>query len=85
MILQGFRTSEEVQRFGDMMDEMCYIVATKHGGSLKVLASPSKAVSSFPYCQHVDTQSHAHRARSIVINGHPWVMGVAHQSRMVCQ
>lgn len=33
---QGFRTPEEVQRFGDMMDEMCYIVATKHGGSLKV-------------------------------------------------
>lgn len=32
---QGFRTPEEVQRFGDMMDEMCYIVATKHGGSLK--------------------------------------------------
>ncbi len=33
---QGFRTPDEVQRFGDMMDEMCYIVATKHGGSLKV-------------------------------------------------
>jgi hypothetical protein len=24
-----------VQRFSDMMDEMCYIVATKHSGSLK--------------------------------------------------
>lgn len=24
-----------MQRFSDMMDEMCYIVATKHGGSLK--------------------------------------------------
>ena len=33
---QGFRSAEEVQRFSDMMDEMCYIVATKHSGSLKV-------------------------------------------------
>jgi D-lactate dehydrogenase len=32
---QGFRTPEEVERFGAMMDEMCYIVATKHSGSLK--------------------------------------------------
>ncbi len=32
---QGFRTPEEVQRFSNLMDEMCYIVATKHGGSLK--------------------------------------------------
>jgi len=32
---QGFRTPEEVKRFGDMMDEMCHIVATKHSGSLK--------------------------------------------------
>ena len=35
MHAQGFRTAEEVQRFSDMMDEMCYIVATKHSGSLK--------------------------------------------------
>ena len=35
-LLQGFRSAEEVQRFSDMMDEMCYIVATKHSGSLKV-------------------------------------------------
>ena len=34
---QGFRTPEEVERFGAMMDELCYIVATKHSGSLKVL------------------------------------------------
>ncbi len=34
--MQGFRSAEEVQRFSDMMDEMCYIVATKHSGSLKV-------------------------------------------------
>ena len=33
--MQGFRSAEEVQRFSDMMDEMCYIVATKHSGSLK--------------------------------------------------
>ena len=33
---QGFRTPEEVQRFGQLMDEMCYLVATKHSGSLKV-------------------------------------------------
>lgn len=32
---QGFRTPEEVKRFQDMMDEMCYIVAVKHSGSLK--------------------------------------------------
>ena len=34
-VCQGFRTPEEVKRFGDMMDEMCHIVATKHSGSLK--------------------------------------------------
>ena len=39
-LLQGFRSAEEVQRFSDMMDEMCYIVATKHSGSLKVQRSP---------------------------------------------
>lgn len=32
---QGFRNKAEVQRFSDMMDEMCHIVATKHSGSLK--------------------------------------------------
>ena len=32
---QGFRTKEEVQRFADIMEEMCHIVANKHGGSLK--------------------------------------------------
>jgi hypothetical protein len=37
---QGFRSPEEVQRFSDMMDEMCYIVATKHSGSLKVGTMP---------------------------------------------
>ena len=38
-VLQGFRSAEEVQRFSDMMDEMCYIVATKHSGSLKARCS----------------------------------------------
>lgn len=33
--MQGFRTKEEVQRFADMMEELCWIVATKHSGSLK--------------------------------------------------
>mmetsp|Transcript_7098 Transcript_7098/g.12157 ORF Transcript_7098/g.12157 Transcript_7098/m.12157 type:complete len:1103 (+) Transcript_7098:137-3445(+) len=32
---QGFRNKEEVQRFADLMEEMCYIVATKNSGSLK--------------------------------------------------
>lgn len=32
---QGFRSPEEVQRFHAMFDELCYIVATKHSGSLK--------------------------------------------------
>ncbi len=46
---QGFRSPEEVQRFSDMMEEMCYIVATKHSGSLKAssptLSSPPPMVS----------------------------------------
>ncbi len=33
--MQGFRTKAEVERFSAMMEEMCYIVATKHSGSLK--------------------------------------------------
>lgn len=35
ILLQGFRTPEEVQRFHAMFDELCHIVATKHSGSLK--------------------------------------------------
>jgi len=38
-VWQGFRSPEEVQRFSDMMEEMCYIVATKHSGSLKASSS----------------------------------------------
>jgi len=32
---QGFRNKDEVERFSQLMSEMAYIVATKHGGSLK--------------------------------------------------
>ncbi|KAK9843234.1 hypothetical protein WJX74_009043 [Apatococcus lobatus] len=32
---QGFRNAEEVKRFSDLIDELCFIVATKHSGSLK--------------------------------------------------
>lgn len=39
-VWQGFRSPEEVQRFSDMMEEMCYIVATKHSGSLKASSCP---------------------------------------------
>ena len=30
VLRQGFRNKAEVQRFSDMMEEMCHIVATKH-------------------------------------------------------
>ena len=42
-VWQGFRSPEEVQRFSDMMEEMCYIVATKHSGSLKVFVTDFNA------------------------------------------
>ncbi|KAF6262291.1 FAD linked oxidase [Scenedesmus sp. NREL 46B-D3] len=44
---QGFRTKEEVQRFGDVMEEMCYIVATKHSGSLKGEHGTGRNVAPF--------------------------------------
>ena len=44
---QGFRTPQEVKRFQDMFDEMCYIVATKHGGSLKGEHGTGRNVASF--------------------------------------
>uniref|UniRef100_A0A061R4J9 D-lactate dehydrogenase (cytochrome) n=3 Tax=Tetraselmis sp. GSL018 TaxID=582737 RepID=A0A061R4J9_9CHLO len=44
---QGFRTPEEVKRFGDMMDEMCHIVATKHSGSLKGEHSTGRNMAPF--------------------------------------
>ena len=33
---QGFRDAAEVERFDKVIEEMCWIVATKHSGSLKV-------------------------------------------------
>ena len=56
---QGFRTPEEVQRFGQLMDEMCYIVATKHSGSLKVRALPgfSPCISTPEVPPHQNTNS----------------------------
>jgi D-lactate dehydrogenase len=33
--VQGFRDKSEIDRFTNMFEEMCYIVATKHSGSLK--------------------------------------------------
>jgi D-lactate dehydrogenase len=44
---QGFRTPDEVQRFNDMMEEMCWIVATKHGGSLKGEHGTGRNVAPF--------------------------------------
>ncbi|MEW5310312.1 MAG: hypothetical protein WDW38_002124 [Sanguina aurantia] len=44
---QGFRNKEEVQRFGDMMEEMCYLVATKHSGSLKGEHGTGRNVAPF--------------------------------------
>ncbi|KXZ46746.1 hypothetical protein GPECTOR_41g711 [Gonium pectorale] len=44
---QGFRNKDEVQRFADMMEEMCYIVATKHSGSLKGEHGTGRNVAPF--------------------------------------
>ncbi|GAX77289.1 hypothetical protein CEUSTIGMA_g4735.t1 [Chlamydomonas eustigma] len=44
---QGFRNKEEVQRFSDMMEEMCHIVATKHSGSLKGEHGTGRNVAPF--------------------------------------
>ncbi|KAF8056389.1 glcD [Scenedesmus sp. PABB004] len=44
---QGFRTKEEVQRFSDVMEEMCHIVATKHSGSLKGEHGTGRNVAPF--------------------------------------
>jgi FAD/FMN-containing dehydrogenase len=48
---QGFRDEHEIQRFTDMFEEMCYIVATKHSGSLKggLLACRQAACSVAPH------------------------------------
>ncbi len=46
-LLQGFRTPEEVKRFQNMMDEMCHIVAVKHGGSLKAEHGTGRNVAPY--------------------------------------
>ena len=67
--MQGFRTAEEVDRFGQLMDELCYIVATKHSGSLKVCLLTSSAPCPTACCSHHvgrpcllrgDLHTHAH-------------------------
>lgn len=44
---QGFRTAEEVQRFSDMFDELCHLVAVKHGGSLKAEHGTGRNVAPY--------------------------------------
>ncbi|GBG00279.1 glycolate dehydrogenase, partial [Raphidocelis subcapitata] len=44
---QGFRNKEEVQRFSNLMEEMCHIVANKHSGSLKGEHGTGRNVASF--------------------------------------
>ena len=44
---QGFRNEAEVQRFSDMMTEMCEIVAEKHHGSLKAEHGTGRNVAPF--------------------------------------
>jgi len=44
---QGFRNEQEIQRFSDMMDEMCHIVAVKHGGSLKAEHGTGRNVAPY--------------------------------------
>eukprot|EP01025_Chloroclados_australasicus_P005936 TRINITY_DN1193_c0_g1_i4.p1 TRINITY_DN1193_c0_g1~~TRINITY_DN1193_c0_g1_i4.p1 ORF type:complete len:1085 (-),score=158.95 TRINITY_DN1193_c0_g1_i4:277-3531(-) len=44
---QGFRNADEVQRFEKLMEEMCYIVATKHSGSLKGEHGTGRNVAPF--------------------------------------
>lgn len=47
LLAQGFRNAEEVQRFADMFEEMSYIVATKHSGSLKGEHGTGRNVAPF--------------------------------------
>lgn len=44
---QSFSTPEEVSRFHKMFDELCYIVATKHSGSLKAEHGTGRNVAPF--------------------------------------
>lgn len=44
---QGFRTAEEVERYDAMMQELCSLVAEKHGGSLKAEHGTGRNVAPF--------------------------------------
>ena len=46
-ILQGFRDAKEVERFDALVEEMCYIVATKHSGSLKGEHGTGRAIAPY--------------------------------------
>jgi hypothetical protein len=50
-IPQGFRTKEEVQRFADLMEEMCTIVATKHSGKWRWVLQYWVEAESWCCCQ----------------------------------
>ena len=44
---QGFRTADEVERYDAMMQELCSLVAEKHGGSLKAEHGTGRNVAPF--------------------------------------
>jgi len=44
---QGFRNDEEIERYSQMMQELCEIVADKYGGSLKAEHSTGRNVAPF--------------------------------------
>jgi len=44
---QGFRTVQEVERYDAMMQELCSLVAEKHGGSLKAEHGTGRNVAPF--------------------------------------
>ena len=43
---QSFKTQEDIKRFEDLFEEICYNVAQKHGGSLKAEHGTGRNVSS---------------------------------------
>lgn len=44
---QGFRTEAEIERYDNMMQELCALVAEKHGGSLKAEHGTGRNVAPF--------------------------------------
>lgn len=47
LFAQGFDSRAEQERYGAMMDELCAIVATKYGGSLKAEHGTGRNVAPF--------------------------------------